>query len=269
MSAQVARMRLGGKIEADDQDVQRTALLRRVAVAGAMIAMLIGGLALFDASRKPVEPPPVVSVSSRRLRPLPSPSHRPRKLHCRPPDEAAVEAAPVSLEDTPPSLPESTARPEAPPAQSAPVQVSAVPPGTRACRCPGPCDDCPDAGAGKRRDTACAHSGAGTGRHSRVIACRSASSATRRTPRTCAPDSRRAAFRRNSRCACMSVRSGRGQKPIRHACSCASWGWTVRRPPRSGPRPLAPEKVRNAGQRNALAFRSVQRSKAAPVSADT
>lgn len=130
MSAQVARMRLGGKIEADDQDVQRTALLRRVAVAGAMIAMLIGGLALFDASRKPVEPPPVVSVSSPPA-PVaePEPPAEETALPTLPPaDEAAVEAAPVSLEDTPPSLPESTARPEAPPAQSAPVQVSAVPP---------------------------------------------------------------------------------------------------------------------------------------------
>jgi cell division protein FtsN len=100
MSAQVARMRLGGKIEADDQDVQRTALLRRVAVAGAMIAMLIGGLALFDASRKPVEPPPRRFASIRRLRPLPNPSRRPRKPHCRRcrrPMKAAVEAAPVNL----------------------------------------------------------------------------------------------------------------------------------------------------------------------------
>jgi cell division protein FtsN len=128
MSAQVARMRLGGKIEADDQDVQRTALLRRVAVAGAMIAMLIGGLALFDASRKPVEPPPVVSVT-----PAPAPAAEPEPpaeetaLPTLPPaDEAAVEAAPVSLDDTPPPLPESTARPQAPSAEQAPA--SAAPP---------------------------------------------------------------------------------------------------------------------------------------------
>lgn len=132
MSAQVARMRLSGKIEADDQDVQRIALLRRVAVAGAMIAMLIGGLALFDASRKPVEPPPIVS-------PVPAPAVEPEPpaeetaLPTLPPaDEATVEAAPVSLEDTPPPLPESTARPEAPPAQSVPASapsraLSAVP----------------------------------------------------------------------------------------------------------------------------------------------
>lgn len=126
MSAQVARMRLGGKIETDDQDVQRTALLRRVAVAGAMIAMLIGGLALFDASRRPVDTPPVISVT-----PPPAPVAEPEPpaeetaLPTLPPaDESAVEAAPVSLEDTPPPLPESTARPAARPAESASAELS-------------------------------------------------------------------------------------------------------------------------------------------------
>lgn len=130
MSAQLARVRLGGKVEADDQELQRTALLRRVAVAGAMIAMLIGGLALFDASRKPVEPPPAVSFS-----PQPAPVAEPEPpaeetaLPTLPPaDDAAVdapvEAAQVNFEDRPPPLPESTARPQAPQAASTPAAPS-------------------------------------------------------------------------------------------------------------------------------------------------
>jgi cell division protein FtsN len=139
MSAQVARMRLGGKIEADDQDVQRTALLRRVAVAGAMIAMLIGGLALFDASRKPVEPLPTVSaVPAPVPAAAPEPPAEETALPTLPPaDDAAVEAAPVNLQDTPPPLPESTASPETPPAQSAAASAPArAPSAALAARAP-------------------------------------------------------------------------------------------------------------------------------------
>lgn len=130
MSAQLARVRLSGKIEADDQALQRTALLRRVAVAGAMITMLIGGLALFDASRKPIEPSPVVSFTPAPA-PAPEPEPEPEPpaeetvFPTLPPaDDAAVDVAPVNLEDTPPPLPESTARPEASPAASAPAPVA-------------------------------------------------------------------------------------------------------------------------------------------------
>ena len=57
MSAAVARARLGVRSDADEQAAeQRSALLRRVVVAGGLIALLIGGLALFDVSRKPAEP---------------------------------------------------------------------------------------------------------------------------------------------------------------------------------------------------------------------
>ena len=93
-----------------EEEAQRTALLRRVVVAGAMIAMLIGALAVFDSSRRPNEPvpapqakpdvpvqvPPVVAEAP----PLP------------PAEEAPVQISPVNLQDEPPPLPEGTALPD-------------------------------------------------------------------------------------------------------------------------------------------------------------
>lgn len=89
-----------------DEDVsaeQRGALLRRIAVAGVLIALLIGGLAVFDASRRShddeddAEPAPA-AVST---------SPAPAAVSAVPPEETpAVSALPAALQDSPPPLPE-------------------------------------------------------------------------------------------------------------------------------------------------------------------
>jgi DedD protein len=115
MTAAVARARLGVKSEADEQARQRATLLRRVAVAGGLIAVLIGGLALFDASRKPAEPVPmaIAPPDLPAAAPEPPPAEE-TSLPELPPEEPPVEVAGVSLSETPPPLPEGTARPTAP-----------------------------------------------------------------------------------------------------------------------------------------------------------
>lgn len=128
MSAAVARARLGVRSDADEQAAeQRSALLRRVVVAGGLIALLIGGLAVFDVSRKPAEPlpPPMTGVQPE---PPVAEAEPPAEETAWPPlppadegasdpgasDDTAAEARTVNLPDTPPPLPEGTARPEAP-----------------------------------------------------------------------------------------------------------------------------------------------------------
>lgn len=89
---------------------QRSALLRRIAVAGMLIALLIGGLAVFDASRRANddedEPltqaaPPVASAPAVAA-PAPPPEETP-----------AVGVLPAALQDSPPPLPEGDAPPSA------------------------------------------------------------------------------------------------------------------------------------------------------------
>lgn len=146
MSAAVARARLGVRNDADDQAEQRSALLRRVAVAGGLIAMLIGGLALFDVSRKPAEPPPPMTrVDAGPAVAEAEPPAEETALPMLPPadegaadggaaaDEGAVGPKAVNLPDAPPPLPEGTARPEAPAgtaeAEPAPAAAAPVTPG--------------------------------------------------------------------------------------------------------------------------------------------
>ncbi|MDP3874378.1 MAG: SPOR domain-containing protein [Methyloversatilis sp.] len=128
MSAAVARARLGVRSDAEEQAAeQRSALLRRVAVAGGLIALLIGGLALFDVSRKPAEPlpPPMSGVQPGPAVAEAEPPAEETALPPLPPvdegaadpgalDDTAAQARTVNLPDTPPPLPEGTARPDAP-----------------------------------------------------------------------------------------------------------------------------------------------------------
>ena len=137
MSAQVARARLGGRTDTDDQAEQRLALLRRVAVAGGLIATLIVGLALFDAHRRPAEPvpPPMSQVQPEPFVADPIPPAEETSLPPLPPEEVPpVEVANASLSDTPPPLPEGTARPETPAgaaeAEPEPMQSPVVAPAT-------------------------------------------------------------------------------------------------------------------------------------------
>ncbi|MBL8477261.1 MAG: SPOR domain-containing protein [Methyloversatilis sp.] len=145
MSAAVARARLGVRSDADEQAAeQRSALLRRVVVAGGLIALLIGGLALFDVSRKPAEPlpPPMAGAQPEPSVAEAEPPAEETALPPLPPadegtsdpgasDDAAAEARTVNLPDTPPPLPEGTARPEAPAgtaeAEPAPAPAAAAP----------------------------------------------------------------------------------------------------------------------------------------------
>ncbi|MCQ9378126.1 SPOR domain-containing protein [Methyloversatilis sp. XJ19-49] len=145
MSAAVARARLGVRSDAEEQAAeQRSALLRRVVVAGGLIALLIGGLALFDVSRKPAEPLPP-SMSDVQSEPAVAEAEPPAEETALPPlppadegtgdpgasDVTAAEARTVNLPDTPPPLPEGTARPEAPAgtaeAEPAPAAAPATP----------------------------------------------------------------------------------------------------------------------------------------------
>jgi len=147
MSAAVARARLGVKSDAEEQAAeQRSALLRRVAVAGVLIALLIGGLALFDVSRKPAEPlpSPMSGAQSEPAVAEAEPSAEETALPPLPPadegatdpgasDETAAQAKAINLPDTPPPLPEGTARPEAPAgtaeAEPAPTAPASAAPG--------------------------------------------------------------------------------------------------------------------------------------------
>ena len=84
---------------------QRGVLLRRIAVAGVLIALLIGGLAVFDASRRTHddedEAPAQAAVPT-----LPAPA----AVSAVPPEETpAVSALPAALQDSPPPLPEGDA----------------------------------------------------------------------------------------------------------------------------------------------------------------
>lgn len=145
MSAAVARARLGVRSDAEEQAAeQRSALLRRVVVAGGLIALLIGGLALFDVSRKPAEPlpPPMAGVQPEPAVAEAEPPAEETALPPLPPadegtgdpgasDVTAAAARTVNLPDTPPPLPEGTARPEAPAgtaeAEPAPAAAPATP----------------------------------------------------------------------------------------------------------------------------------------------
>lgn len=96
------------KTAEDDQAEQRSALLRRVAVAGGMIAMLIGALAVFDASRRPNEPVPAPQAKPAVPASLPVAEAPPLP----PAEETPVVASPVNLQEAPPPLPEGTALPD-------------------------------------------------------------------------------------------------------------------------------------------------------------
>jgi cell division protein FtsN len=138
MSAAVARARLGVRSDVEEQAAeQRSALLRRVVVAGGLIALLIGGLALFDVSRKPAEPlpPPMAGVQPEPAAAEAEPPAEETAWPPLPPAEGATDpgtlgegmadAKTVNLPDTPPPLPEGTARPEAP-ARSAEAEPAAI-----------------------------------------------------------------------------------------------------------------------------------------------
>jgi DedD protein len=99
-----------GKATADEQGEQRTALLRRVAVAGGMIAMLIGALAVFDASRRPKEEAPAPQAKPEA--PVSVPTAVAEAPPLPPAEETPVEASPVNLQELPPPLPEGTALPD-------------------------------------------------------------------------------------------------------------------------------------------------------------
>jgi cell division protein FtsN len=145
MSAAVARARLGVRSDADEQAAeQRSALLRRVVVAGGLIALLIGGLAVFDVSRKPAEPlpPPMAGVQPEPPVAEAEPPAEETALPPLPPadedasdpgasDDTAAEARTVNLPDTPPPLPEGTARPEAPAGTADVEPAPAAAPATR------------------------------------------------------------------------------------------------------------------------------------------
>ena len=93
-----------------DEEEQRTALMRRVVVAGAMIAMLIGALAVFDSSRRPNEPVPAPQAKPEAPAQLPAAVAEAPPLP--PAEEAPVKVSPVNLLDEPPPLPEGTAPPD-------------------------------------------------------------------------------------------------------------------------------------------------------------
>lgn len=90
------------KPEAADEAAggQRAALLRRIGVAGALIALLIGGLALFDASRTSPDDDEAEDAPAAESAAAPAAPAMP---------ETPAEATPASIEDSPPPLPESDA----------------------------------------------------------------------------------------------------------------------------------------------------------------
>lgn len=103
---------------------QRTALLRRVGVAGLMIALLIGGLALFDASRTaPDDDDEEVSVPA----PAPGEAVAPPAM-----PEVPAEATPASIEDSPPPLPETDVPETGVPEAGAAAEAAATPPAAAA-----------------------------------------------------------------------------------------------------------------------------------------
>ena len=104
---------------------QRGVLLRRIAVAGLLIALLIGGLAVFDASRRTADDdeevlPPAAAPAA------PAPAAQPAV----PPEETpAVGPQNAHLQDTPPPLPEGDAATPAPATEAAPAASRAGRPG--------------------------------------------------------------------------------------------------------------------------------------------
>lgn len=108
---------------------QRGVLLRRIAVAGLLIALLIGGLAVFDASRRTADDdeevlPPAAAPAAAPA--APEPAAQPAV----PPEETpAVGPQNAHLQDTPPPLPEGDAATPAPATEAAPAAARAGRPG--------------------------------------------------------------------------------------------------------------------------------------------
>jgi cell division protein FtsN len=126
----------------DDQAEQRSALLRRLVVAGGLIALLIGALAVFDASRRPVAPAPAEAPGLSAQAPAPTQDIAAQEAATPPviddvglpplppPAEDEAGAAQVKMEDTPlPPLPPAEAAPAAGGSAGArPAATRAAPP---------------------------------------------------------------------------------------------------------------------------------------------
>lgn len=107
---------------------QRGVLLRRIVVAGVLIALLIGGLAVFDASRRSHDDEDDEAPAQAAVPTLPAPA----AVSAVPPEETpAVSALPAALEDSPPPLPEGDA---AEAAATPSASTTAEPAGTGAAK---------------------------------------------------------------------------------------------------------------------------------------
>lgn len=107
---------------------QRGVLLRRIVVAGVLIALLIGGLAVFDASRRSHDDEDDEAPAQAAVSTLPAPA----AVSAVPPEETpAVSALPAALQDSPPPLPEGDA---AEAAATPSASTTAEPAGTGAAK---------------------------------------------------------------------------------------------------------------------------------------
>lgn len=107
---------------------QRGVLLRRIAVAGVLIALLIGGLAVFDASRRSHDDEDDEAPAQAAAPTVPAPA----AVSAVPPEETpAVSAVPAALQDSPPPLPEGDA---AEAAATPSASTTAEPAGTGAAK---------------------------------------------------------------------------------------------------------------------------------------
>lgn len=105
---------------------QRGVLLRRIAAAGVLIALLIGGLAVFDASRRVHDDEEDEAPAAVPTRPAPA------AVSAVPPEETpAVSGLPAALQDSPPPLPEGDA---AETAATPSASTAAEPAGTGAAK---------------------------------------------------------------------------------------------------------------------------------------
>lgn len=116
----------------DDDEALRRRLLRRIAIAGALVVVLVGGLAIFDALYVPTEQAPErLAALAPAEAPAPKPAEKPAEAAAETPAEAAKPTETTAvLEATKPEVaakPGEAAKAAEPPAEP---ERSAAPTGT-------------------------------------------------------------------------------------------------------------------------------------------
>ncbi|MCZ7654124.1 MAG: hypothetical protein M5R42_07300 [Rhodocyclaceae bacterium] len=198
----------------EDQDDLKKKLVRRIAIAGVLVVVLLGGLTLVEnyLVEQPAPPAPAAKPDAASV---------PDKAEGKPAEAQETEPKAEEKAAETPAEPEKTETPLAPAPEPKPSSRVVIKAGPAAPPAP------PRAGeeAGARASQGCRTARSLSATRSCCRHCAQLPSADGRVPplprmpRSCMPNSRRPAFPPTSSRACMSAPSGRRRKPTRRAAS--------------------------------------------------